>query len=109
MAESKKMADRNDALYRTTFAIRKDLKDPLLNTVEKIGLGSVSDLLSFMALRGDEIAQALQPIAADYMANKVVVHRGRGKATVLREQMAQLSDEEQLALLQELKARHAQG
>lgn len=91
-----------DHLYTTTYAIKKELKDPLRAAVEKMGVGSVGTLLSMVAERPDEVAQALAPIINSYMADKELVGRGKGKVTVAREVLQTTRDDEVAELLAEL-------
>jgi len=101
------MPTPKELLYTTTFAVKKELKDPLRAAVANIGVASVSDLLTMVALHSDAVAEALRPVVEGYMQGKVVVGRGRGKATVLREQFADMSAEELEALQAEIAARRA--
>lgn len=108
------MPTPKELLYTTTFAVKKELKDPLRAAVASIGVASVSDLLAMVALHGDAVAEALRPVVEGYMEDKMVisrgrgkatVSRGRGKATVLREQFAEMNVAELEALQAEIAAR----
>lgn len=66
----------------TTFAVRKELKDPLMAVLARMGLKTPGDLLAMVAQRGDEVVAALAPIAAAYVPAKEANTKRRGKGRV---------------------------
>jgi hypothetical protein len=97
------MPTPRDQLYTTTFAVRKDLKDPLRAGLEKVGLESYGELMTMLAEHGDEIAQALRPTVEKFKATRVVQRRGKGRATqAVTAALADATPAELDAVLQEL-------
>ena len=73
------MPTARENLYTTTFAVRKELKDSLREGLEKVGLDSYGELMTMLAEHGDEVAQALRPIAEKFKEQTELRRRVRGR------------------------------
>lgn len=93
----------------TTFAVRKELKEPLMAVLARMGLKTPGDLLAMVAQRGDEVVAALAPIAAAYVPVKEASTKRRGKGRVgkaidpVRVTLDTASDDELAAVLAKLR------
>ena len=98
------MPTARENLYTTTFAVRKELKDSLREGLEKIGLDSYGELMTMLAEHGDEVAQALRPIAEKFKEQTELGRRakarGRGRAQIAEKTIGDATTEE----LEQIKA-----
>lgn len=76
------MAQSKNGYYITTYSVREELREPLRQTMEEMGLANVSNFLTMVAEHGDEVKQALTGIVAKHMDGKMLVQRGRGLIAV---------------------------
>lgn len=102
------MPTPREDLYTTTFAVRKELKDPLREGLQKMGLTSFGDLMTMVAKHGDEVAQALAPTVAKFKADAEKSRRGRGRAQIAKETLMDATPEE-LEQLKQLLSKPTQG
>lgn len=93
-------------IYVTTFSVRIELKEPLQQGIERMGLESFGDLMTMVANHGEEMAQLLAPVLQKHLAekrDKPVAKRGKGKATLAAERaLANVDDARLATVLEEL-------
>lgn len=89
-------------LYRSTYAIRKELQAGLTRAVEASGAASVSDLLAMLARDPEGTGAALKPIFAKIAADKGDKPTMRAALQQIKE--SDLSPEEILAALESARA-----
>ncbi len=88
-------------LYRSTFAMRAELQQPLQRAVELSGANSTSDLLARLARSPEDTAAALRPIFERQDADRGTIKGVSAHAAARALKEAELSPE-QLARLIEL-------
>lgn len=58
----KTMDEYSKSLYRSTFAIKRELGEPLQSAVKELGVRSLSELLTLIALGHVKFAHAMGPV-----------------------------------------------
>lgn len=100
-----------ETLYRSAFAIRKELEPGLREVVELSGAPSVSGLLTMLAKEPEKCAEALRPIFDELKRNAEAPTRRRLKVTMksITDELksGDVSTEELAQMIAELKAKKA--
>lgn len=94
-------------LYRSTYAIRKELQAGLSRAVEASGAASVSDLLAMLARDPEGTGAALKPIFAELITSRSEKPSMRAALQQIKE--SDLTPEEILAALESARAAKEAG
>lgn len=100
-----------ETLYRSVYAIRKELEPGLKEVVEKSGAPSVSGMITMLAKEPEKCAEALRPIFEEMKRTAEAPTRRRLKVTMkaITDELksGEVSTEELAAMIAELKAKKA--
>lgn len=100
-----------ETLYRSVYAIRKELEPGLREVVEKSGAPSVSGMVAMLAREPEKCAEALRPIFDELKRTAEAPTRRRLKVTMksITDELksGDVSTEELAAMIAALKAKKA--
>lgn len=98
-----------EKLYRSAFAIRKELEPALKDVVEKSGAPSVSGMLTLMAKAPEECAALLRPVFERVSESENLRKRGRVSLRSIMDEVksGEVSTDDLAAALAMIKAQKA--